>query len=455
VQDSISDTTGITNTWTAATNLSSVTAGSRAYFVEQDYTGNYSVNFGDGVFGATLAAGNLVTISYLSTNGPATNGAGLNDAISSLNSFTYLTGNTVDTISPASGGALPQTVESIRNVAPKTYAAQNRAITSSDFEALVESNFSGFTSVFAYGGEEENPPQYGRVFISLKPQVNQVITDALKSEIKRFLKTKCSLGIEPVVLSPDLAYLQVSTNFTFDQNATPLNSAAMSSLIVNLINSYVQSNTLDFKSSVSKTLLEKSILDTESSLTSLNTTFRIEKRAKFLPQKTSYSFDFANPIFHPHDGHSSVVFSNDFTYYDELTATNKIARVRDDGRGKLILFELSDNVETTITDDFGTVDYDAGIVNFNLALLSAALSNVDIRVNAISANNIVSPSRNIVLIADPSSTVATSAAISIAAGQATTATTTTTTATTSTPAVGGGDASGGGGGGGGGGYGGY
>ena len=258
VQDSISDTSGITNTWTAATNLSSVTAGSRAYFVEQDYTGNYSVNFGDGVFGATLSAGNLVTISYLSTNGPATNGIGSNDTFSSLNSFTYLTGNTVDTISPASGGALPQTVESIRNVAPKTYAAQNRAITSSDFEAL-------------------------------------------KSEIETFLKTKCSLGIEPVVLSPDLAYLQVSTNFTFDQNATPLNSAGMSSLIVNLINSYVQSNTLDFKSSVSKTLLEKSILDTESSLTSLNTTFRIEKRAEFVPQKTSYSFDFANPIFHPHD----------------------------------------------------------------------------------------------------------------------------------------------------------
>ena len=243
VQDSISDTTGITNTWTAATNLSSVTAGSRAYFVEQDYTGNYSMNFGDGVFGATR--GRKLGHDFISVNKRTSDKwIGLNDAISSLNSFTYLTGNTVDTISPASGGALPQTVESIQQRCSKTYAAQNRAITSSDFEALVESNFSGFTSVFAYGGEEENPPQYGRVFISLKPQVNQVITDALKSEIERFLKTKCSLRIEPVVLSPDLAYLQVSTNFTFDQKATPLNSAAMTSLIVNLINSYVAKLTL-------------------------------------------------------------------------------------------------------------------------------------------------------------------------------------------------------------------
>ena len=455
VQNSISDTTGITNTWSSSTSLASITGGSRAYFIEQDYTGNYSVNFGDGVIGTTLASGNLVTVSYLSTNGPATNGVGRNDATSSVNSFTYLSGNTVDTISPASGGGFPQSVESIRKVAPKTYASQNRAITASDFEAIVENNFSGFTSVFAYGGEQLSPPQYGKVFVSLKPRVNQVITESLKNEVTSFLKTKCSLGVEPILQSPDLIRVQVITNYTYNANATPLNDASLSELLVSLINNYVEVNTIDFKSTVSKTLLEKSILDTETSLTSLNTTFRLEKRAEFLPQKTAYSFDFANAIFHPHDGHSSVVFSNDFTYYDPDTATNKIARVRDDGRGKLILFQLSNNIETVITNDFGSVDYDAGLVTFNLALLSAALTNAEIRVNAVSANSIISSSNNSVLISDPTSTRATSTPITFSVSQTVTPTTTTTVA--DTPAVSGGEASSGngGGGGGGGGYGGY
>jgi len=147
VQSSISDSTGITNVWSNATDLSSVTGGSRSYFLELDYTDKYSVNFGDGVLGATLAPGNLVTVSYLSTNGPLANSIGRNDETTGQNSFSFLSGNTVDVVAPSAGGGNRQSIESIRKIAPRAYAAQNRAVTANDFEALVQNNFSGFSSI--------------------------------------------------------------------------------------------------------------------------------------------------------------------------------------------------------------------------------------------------------------------------------------------------------------------
>ena len=292
-------------------------------------------------------------------------------------------------------------------------------MTSSDFEAIVQNNFSGFSSVLAYGGEEADPPQYGRVFVSLKPVSNQIITDSLKTEVEKFLKQKCPLSVEPVVITPDLLYIQVSTDFTFDPNSTPLTEVSLSSLVERLTNIYMNANTLDYDTTVSKTLLEQSIIDTESSITSLNTTFRMERRVTPVNNRTSYSFDFGNPIFHPHDGHQSVVFSNEFTYFDETTGTNKVVRVKDDGSGKLIMFQLVNNVENTILDDFGDVDYEKGVVTFNLAQLTFAGRNSDIRVNAVSANNIIRSTRNLVMTHDTSSTPGSAAGTTVVAPTAT------------------------------------
>jgi len=445
VQNSVSDSTGITNSWTKATNLASITGGTRAYFVEQDYSGKYSVVFGDGVIGATLAPGNLVTISYLSTNGPLANGAGGSDVFGGTQSFTLSSGTTVSTITPASGGAEQQSVESIRRTAPKAYAAQNRAVTAADFKALVENNFSGFSSISVYGGEDLSPPVYGKVFISLKSNVNETVTDTLQREIKEYLVTKCPLSIQPEVVIPELVHVSVETQFTYDPQRTPLSLPALQEVIRSVSDNYLQANTQDFDTAVSKTLLEKAIIDTDAAITSLNSTLRLEKRVIPLSAKTNYIFDFGTEIFHPHEGHSSVVFSNTFIYFDESTGTEKEARVRDDGRGKLILFELTNGIESTIDSEFGTVDYVNGVVSFDIATLSLESSSDSIRVNMIPASNIVRSQRNLVLTPSAAPT-ATTGLVS----EATTSTTSTTT-TVYSSGSGGGD----GGGGGGGGYGGY
>jgi len=445
VQDSVSDSSGITNAWSKATSLASITGGSRAYFVEQDYSGKYSVVFGDGVIGATLAPGNLVTVSYLSTNGPLANGAGGSDVFGGTQSFTFVSGSTVTTVSPASGGDEQQSVESIRRTAPKAYAAQNRAVTAADFKALVENNFSGFSSINVYGGEDMDPPVYGKVFISLKSNVNETVTDTLQREIVDYLKTKCPLSIQPEVVVPDLVHVSVDTQFTYDPTRTPLSQAALQEVIRSVSDTYLTVNTQNFDTAVSKTLLEKAIIDTDPSITSLNSTLRLEKRVIPLSSRTNYIFTFDTEIFHPHDGHTSVVFSNPFIYFDGASGTEKEVRVKDDGNGKLTLFELIGGTENTVDSDFGTVDYVNGVVSFDIATLSLVSGSDSIRVNMVPASNIVRSQRNLVLTPSTSPTT-TSGSVS----GASVATTSTTTSVYS-PGSGGGD----GGGGGGGGYGGY
>ena len=456
VQASASDTSGITNTWSSATSLSGITASSRVYFVEQDFTGKYSVNFGEGVIGATLAPGNLVTISYLSTNGPLTNGVGQNESATGSKSFTYLSGNTVDVVNVASGGSVPESVEKIRRLAPRAYASQNRAVTANDIQALVENNFSGFSSVLAFGGQDANPPQYGRVIVCLKPNANETISSTLKSQVESYLKTKCPVSIQPSVVEPDLIYVRADTSVRFNENQTPLTETTMASLCKDLIRNYLVDNTRDFDTTVTGTLLQKSLTDTDSSIISASPVLRLEKRIVPPSGKFAMQFEFGNELFHPHDGHLSTVFSNEFNYTDS-TGVTEVARVKDDGSGKLILFKIQNGVEVNLDEDFGTVDYQNGIVAFNASELSTYQSNTDIRVSAISADSILRSKNDLVLLhdtSDPSSNVVTAIPSTRTVTQTVSATTTadgttttTTTTTTSTPS--------GGGGGGGGGYGGY
>ena len=106
------------------------------------------------------------------------------------------------TVSPAAGGGAKESITSIRYNAPKSYASQNRAITTNDFESLISSNFSGFKSVYVFGGENADPPQFGKVLVALNPNTNTTIPSSLKKDIEAFLRTKCSVAVTPDVIDP-------------------------------------------------------------------------------------------------------------------------------------------------------------------------------------------------------------------------------------------------------------
>ena len=394
---SVSDTSGVDDVWSEANNYTEITSTTNAFFVEEDFDGVYSIRFGDGVIGKKLSAGNLINVSYLQTNGPLANGVGKTDSSTSRALF-YNEFSTIEVESAASGGSERESVASIRYNSPKSFSAQNRAVTTSDFEALVSNNFSGFRSVYCYGGEDANPPQFGKVFITLKPNSGSIITTSLKNSIQTFLQSKCSVGVSPEVIDAIQLYFRYNANVVYDPSKTILNEASLIAVIQQTISDYFEQNSQNFFSVVSISRMVKKILDSLVEVETISLTPSLE--ARFIPTPnapSNYALNFANPIFHPHDGHEAVVTTNDFIYFD-VDGNEVVVFAEDDGFGKVKLFNIVNGTKNVVEEDFGTVDYEKGVVTFNSFTIKE-LSG-DVRVRSVISNNRLVANENYILAQD-------------------------------------------------------
>ena len=372
VTKSFNDNTGLSDVWSIGTNAVVVDGSSNVYFVEEDYDGAYSLSFGDGVIGKKLEAGNIVTVTYLQTKGAEANGAGSTDT-EDTPAFVY-NNNTVSVASAAGGGSEKESISSIRFNAPKAFASQNRAVTSSDFEALVNNNFSGFQSVLVYGGEFNTPPEFGKVFIVLKPNTATLVPTSVKNSIASFLKDRCSVSITPEVKDPTPLYVRYVLDSVYSPNKTKLNQSLLNSTMKDVISTYIDENTYGFNSSVSFAKLEKNLLESVSGLETLSIKPSLEFR--FFPlvdTATNYEVNFKNEILHPHDGYIPVISSNEFIFSD-ADGILKNVYLEDDGFGNLVLYQLQGSTKVYLDDvDFGRVNYKTGALSFN----SFALSTVN------------------------------------------------------------------------------
>ena len=369
VTKSATDNDGLSDIWTLGTNAVVIDSTTNAYFVEEDYDGSYSISFGDGVIGKKLSAGNLVTVTYLQTKGAEANGAGETDS-EDTRAFTYLD-STVEVTSAAAGGGAKETISSIRFNAPKAYAAQNRAITTTDFEALINNNFSGFQSALVYGGEFATPPEFGKVFVVLKPNEATLVPSSVKRSIASFLKNRCSVSITPEVKDPDSLFVRYSLDAVYSPALTKLSEAYLESTIKDVVSTFIDDNTFGFNSSVSFAKLEKKLLESITGIETLVVDPSLEFRFfPILDTATNYEVKFKNPIFHPHDGHTPVVSSSQFRFSD-ADGVIKSVFLDDDGFGKLRLFQLNNGVKTYLDEvDFGTVNYTTGVLSIKSFALS-------------------------------------------------------------------------------------
>ena len=394
VLSSSTDNTGINDVWDIDTDYNLIDANTNAYFVQEDFDGTFSIYFGDGVVGKKLQAGNIVSVSYLKTDGALTNGIGKNDTETSR-AFTLSSNSTVTTVSPAAGGGSKESITSIRFNAPKSYASQNRAITTNDFEALVSSNFSGFKSVYVFGGENADPPQFGRVLVALNPNTNTTIPSSLKRDIESFLRTKCSVAVTPDVVDPVQMFFRYAANVVYDPSLTTLTSSKIENLVKQKVSEFFNANTINFFSVVSLSRMNKEILDSLPEVESIGLVPTLEQR--FIPNpntSTGYQLKFQNPIFHPHEGHSPVVSSNSFGYVAADGSTKQVF-MDDDGRGTLRVFELEGGNKKFIDNNFGSIVYEAGVLTINNNVLNV-FNGTDIRVSVeIGAQRLVSNQNHI------------------------------------------------------------
>ena len=356
---------------------SSITGDSLIYYIQEIEDEQYEIIFGDGIFGKALADGNIVEVSYILTNGSDANGI---SNLSFCGKCTYTRNAVENTITsgislvtadnPSSGGDEIESVDSVKKFAPQIYSTQNRALTSNDYEILIPNKIYPETeSISVYGGEELVPPQYGKVFISIKPRTGDFVPNAIKENIKRDLRKYSVAGIVPEILDLKYLYLETDSNVYYNTSLAP-NVSMVTSTILNNINKLAASAELNkygarFKYSKFLKVIDQS----HESITSNITTVEMRRDLRLaIDQFAEYAIDFGNE-FHISSMDGFNIRSTAFRVLDIGTPVYLYDLPNTDKRtGSLGLFSLDSPSSTTPMierSNVGVVNYKTGRITLN------------------------------------------------------------------------------------------
>jgi hypothetical protein len=402
VQNSASDTT--TSTYTLATGITSINATSKVYFLQEMEDGKFEVYFGDDVLGNKLDDGNIVILEYIVSNKDEANGASSFTLSGSIGGYSDVT---LTTVSSAQGGAEAQTKESIRYNAPLQYSAQDRAVTTGDYETIVQSLYPNAQSVSAWGGEDDETPVYGVVKIAIKAASGSTLTNTTKTNLVTQLKKYNVASVRPEIVDPETTSILLTTNVKFDQNSANKTADTLKSDILTTLTNY-NTNTLTQFDGVFRYSKVTGLIDnTDSSILSNITTLKIRK--DFTPTLTvssKYNVYFRNSLYNPHSGHNTaaggILESSGFKVSGD---SSTVFYLDDDGAGNIRRYSFSGATRVYSASNQGTIDYATGSITINsLSVLSVenirgeASSKIELTV--VPSSNDVVPVRDQILEID-------------------------------------------------------
>ena len=402
VQTSANDTT--LQTYSLASGLKGLNETSKAYFLKETETGKFEVYFGDGIIGNKLADGNIVILEYIITNKEEANGASVFKTGSAIGGFTDIT---IVTKSNAESGAEAESKESIRFNAPLQYTAQNRAVTTTDYETLVKSIYSNAQSISAWGGEDDETPVYGVVKIAVKAPGGSSLTNATKLDIVNKLKPYNVASVRPEIVDPITTSILLVVNAKYDKKSTVKTADTLKSEIEIAVSDYNENTLTAFDGVFRYSKLTGLVDDVDSSILSNITTVKMRK--SFTPtiaSSTKYNIYFRNAIYNPHSGHESVLSSTGF----KVSGNNNEMFLDDDGMGNVRVYYLVSGIKTVHNATQGTVDYATGQVTLN-SLDIASISNIrgaastKVEITISPSSNDVVPVRDQILEIDVSNSI--------------------------------------------------
>ena len=283
--------------YNSASNYLTLQNNSKVYFLQEGLNKKYQVYFGDGILGNKLSDGNIVKLSYVVTQGSAAAGANnfvLMDSISGYGNYV------IDSLTSATQGADAESIDSIKFQAPKSYAAQGRAVTKEDYITAIQQNNLGiaFDAVNVWGGEENFEPVYGQVFISLKPQGAYNLTSTQKQRIiKNVIDPISVLTVTPTIIDPDYTYLKLNIDVVYDPTKTTQTSQQIENGVKSAIQSFANRTLNTFNSTFNSYDLLTAIQNYSSSIVSSN--YKVQLQKKFFPNltnSTTYNLNYNTPL---------------------------------------------------------------------------------------------------------------------------------------------------------------
>lgn len=357
-------------TYTKSETLIGITSTNRIYFIEAAENQQYEIKFGDGVFGRKPRDGSVIVVEYRTSSGELPNGASvfLNDGNIDAHSNV-----SIATITSAAGGAVNETVESIRYNAPRSFQVQGRAVTTSDYETILKSNFADIQSISAYGGETLEPPAFGKVYISVDIYNADGTPQNRIDAFGKFLKDKTPVSIDVVFVDPQFMYAEVTTTVKYNVNSTSKLSSDIRALVSAKISQFGIENLDGFNKTLYYSKLTEAIDAADPSIVSNNTevTAVVYAPVKY-GSPTSINIDYGFEILQEtgvnlvtpekHYGHN--VNSAPFTF------SGLRSIIVDDSLGGLFLAKYVGNT-VEIIKQTGTVDYTKGILVINNLVVDA------------------------------------------------------------------------------------
>jgi hypothetical protein len=413
------DTTSIRVTVSSTTNeiyslynnILQVDSTSKLFLIQEIEDEQYEILFGDGIIGKKPPAGAIVTVTYIVTNGRLGNNARNFSFVGILRDDTDTTitsGISVLTTQQKSeNGDGIEDVSSIKYLAPRIYSSQYRAVTANDYTGIIPFVYPNVESVTAYGGEELDPPEYGKVFISIKPKNGSFLSQITKDDISRQLKQYSIAGIKPEIIDLKYLYVEVDTSVYYNTNATS-DAAELITAVTKTLTTYSNSSDINafggrFKYSKVVGLIDDSARGVTSNIT------RVKMRRDIIPEINTfatYELCYGNAFYDQPNGYGvrSTGFSVsgiDGTLYlgDIPTAGTTV--------GKLVFFKLVNNLPLVVKNDAGTVDYVHGEINLDVVnITGTSLTSGVIEVEAIPDSNDVIALKDLYLqLSVPDSTV--------------------------------------------------
>ena len=358
-------------------SLFDIDSNSKVYYLQEVDDERYQIIFGDGIFGNKLEDNNFITIDYITSNGDSANGVQqftfAGRLVYSRNSQEYTVTSGISLLTTglsSSGGESIEGVESIKKFAPRIYASQNRALTANDYETLIPAKIYPETeSISVFGGEELVPPQYGKVFISIKPRFGDFIPNLIKENIKTKLKKYSVAGIVPEILDLKYLYLEVNTKIYYNTNLAP-SPAYVSTVVQNNTTKYSESTELNkYGARFKYSKFLKMVDDSHESVTSNITTVAVRRDlGVVLDTFAEYQISFGNS-FHIRNMSGYNIKTSAFriagvqsnVYLSDIPDTNRVT-------GSLFFFTLpsvGSQSPTIVRRNVGTINYVSGTITLN------------------------------------------------------------------------------------------
>ena len=385
--------------YTKFESLLNINSTTQIYYLQENPSELFEIYFGDGVIGKKPVNNNIVTLDYVFTKGDESNGANtfsISGTLGGLVNSSY----TVTTIIAAAGGTEKETMESIRFNAPLTFTSQNRAVTSDDYRGIILKNFANISSISTWGGEDNDPVDFGRVYISIKPLTADKLTDAEKTDIKtNILKGKNIVSVTPEIVDPAFTNLELDVFFKYNPNLTDRSSVDLQTLAKDVIADYNFNNLNKFDGVFRHSQLLKLLDSADPSI--LNSTVRPYMfqniSASAAAASNDHSLTFAAPFYQAGNSTDFILSSSSFLingedhFFGDTPIDGSTER-------KVIIYKVEDNVNIIVEKDVGRINPSKGTITVKgFAIDNATTIRLTLTPNSLD----IAPKRNELLTIDP------------------------------------------------------